>query len=529
MAVDRDSKQQPAGRPASKPAHGSPPGAQLIVLAGADAGRRFIIKDRATIGRADTTILLFDDEISRRHAEIEWGGPRGYLIRDLGSRNGTFVNEEPVEHCQLNYGDELRIGAVQLAFRRHDPLEEELLSRQRLETLGRLGAGVAHDINNVIGAVLGNVEYLRSLLHDRGHLDEAALECIQDVLDSLQRASSLTPRLLRIARHEERRHSRVDLSELAGEVVKLMRRTFDRSIEIRQHIRPQLYVMGDTVALHQVIMNLCLNARDAMLPDGGVLTLAVTSAPPNELGNGEPLADRPGIVISVADTGRGMDEHTESRVFERFFTTKGKGAGYGIGLSTTRDLVTEHGGRIVVQSELGAGSTFRVWLPGAPPERTTRRMQITPQLVPEVLGGVRSLRGRVMVVDDEDMIHRMLSRTLRKAGYEVMSVREGSQAVEQYRSNNPKPDLVLLDIDMPKFSGEAVQRALRAADPGVRIVVLTGHADVGRERTLLAEGALGVLHKPVHVESLLAEITRVMRSTPFDDVDVAAEETIDTN
>ena len=271
--------------------------------------------------------------------------------------------DQPIQHCQLNYGDEIRIGRVQLAFRRHDPLEEELLNRQRLETLGRLGAGVAHDINNVVGAVLGNVEFLRSLLQDRGQLDEQVLECVEDVLASLQKASTLTPRLLRIARHEERRHSRIDLSELCRELVKLMRRTFDRAIEIRERIRPQLFIMGDTVALHQVVMNLCLNARDAMLPRGGTLTLDVSPAPAADDAADGTGDGRRAIVITVADDGSGMDEYTRARVFERFFTTKGKGAGYGIGLSTTRDLVMEHGGRISVASEPGEGSTFTCTFP----------------------------------------------------------------------------------------------------------------------------------------------------------------------
>lgn len=496
-----------------------------MVLSGSDAGRRFIIKDRASMGRSECTILLFDDEVSRRHAEIEWSGPRGYLIRDLASRNGTYVNGQPIDQCQLNFGDELLIGGVQLAFRQHDPLEEELLSRQRLETLGRLGAGVAHDFNNVIGAVLGNVEFLRSLMQDRGVLDDEAHECLTDILDALHRAATLTPRLLRVARHEERRHSRLDMSELCREIVKLMRRTFDRTIAVDDRIGDGLHVNGDTVSLHQIVMNLCLNARDAMLPRGGRLTLEVRAGVGEEAVENGRFAGRRMIVISVSDTGCGMDEHTRSRVFERFFTTKGKGAGYGIGLSTTRDLVLEHGGRIDIESELGAGSVFRVLLPAATEDRQTRRVQSTPEIAPEVLMRARGLRGMVMVVDDEEMIHRMLSRSLHKAGYEVVNVLDGTEVVERFGQARPRPDLVLLDIDMPKTSGEEAQRALRAAYPDVRIVVLTGHADVARERTLLSEGALGVLHKPVHVESLLAEITRVLRHELT--LDDGSDETLD--
>lgn len=487
----------------------APPGAQLIVRCGVEEGRRFIIKHAATIGRSDATVLLLDDEVSRQHAEIEWSGARGYLIRDLGSRNGTLVNGESIEHCQLNFGDEIIVGSVKLTFRRHDPLEVELLSRQRLETLGRLGAGVAHDFNNVLGAVLGNVEFLRGLLRDRGHLDPEARECVSDIMDSLQRAASMTPRLLRIARHEERRHSRVDVTDLCGEVAKLMRRTFDRVVTIDDQIAPGLWVMGDPVSIHQVVMNLCLNARDAMLPDGGELALHAQECTGGELPT--QWSQREAIRIVVRDTGCGIDDHTLKRVFERFFTTKGQGAGYGIGLSTTQDLVIEHGGTIDVKSVMGEGSSFTVLLPAAPPERHTRRVQATPRAAPEVLLRARGLRGVVMVVDDEEMIHRMLNRTLRRAGYEVTGARDGEEAIGVFRDAKPRPDLVLLDIDMPKSSGEETQRALRKIDPDVRIVVLSGHADVSRERTLLSDGALGVLRKPVHVESLLAEINRVVR------------------
>ncbi|MBW2525705.1 MAG: response regulator [Deltaproteobacteria bacterium] len=502
-----------------------PPGAQLIVRSGVEEGRRFIVKHSATIGRAEATVLLLDDEVSRQHAEIEWAGPRGYVIRDLGSRNGTLVNGEAIEHCQLNFDDQITVGTVQLTFRRHDPLEEELLSRQRLETLGRLGAGVAHDFNNVIGTVLGNVEFLRDLIRDREGLDGETRECIEDIMDSLQRAAAMTPRLLRIARHEERRHSRVDVSELCGELAKLMRRTFDRVVRIEEQIEPGLWVQGDPVSLHQVIMNLCLNARDAMLPDGGVLSLTAEPIAGNDLAQHPQFDKRKVVVLTVRDNGCGMDDHVRQRVFERFFTTKGKGAGYGIGLSTTQDLVIEHGGVIEVESSLGEGSTFRVLLPAAPAQRETRRIQATPRAAPEVLLKRRGGRGQIMVVDDEEMIHRMLTRTLRRAGYDVISAHNCDEAVAALRGAKRGFDLVLLDIDMPEATGEQTQRELRGIDPGVRIVVLSGHADVARERTLLADGALGVLRKPVHVESLLAEIGRAIRieSVPVVDDEITIE------
>lgn len=481
--------------------------ARLIAIAGSQAGRKFKIGDHAVIGRSmDASVTLEDAEVSRNHARISKSDLGAYLLEDLGSKNGTQVNGMPVTRHLLSFGDKIQVGPrVLLLFAPFDPVEDQLLQRQRLEALGRVGAGVAHDLNNMLGAIGASIDYLSKLPSERTLSDEEVRECCEDIRLAAAQASELTRGILKFARGRAQAHAPVDLSGLCSDVMRLIRHTFDRAIQIESKIYPGLSVRGDQAELHQVLMNLCLNARDAM-PRGGVLRVSASAIAPGTEDLPEPLnPEVPHLVLSVEDTGVGMDQATRARIFEAFFTTKREGAGFGLGLATVKEVVAFHGGQIRIDSEEGKGTRFLLYLPMHVPGNEPRT---------KVTGAHEPLqtspRGLILLVDDEEVVRRSFARLLRQAGHVVIEASDGVKAVETYRKASPRPNLVILDLDMPVLSGEETQERLLDVDPHVRILFVSGHDEPSRESAVHARGALGFLRKPCKVQVLLGAVSEAL-------------------
>lgn len=478
--------------------------ARLIAIAGAQAGRKFKIGDYAMIGRSgDASVSLEDPEVSRNHARISKSDLGAYLLEDLGSKNGTQVNGVPVTRHLLSFGDKIQVGPhVMLQFAPFDPIEDQLLQRQRLEALGRVGAGVAHDLNNMLGAIGASIDYLSKLPGERALSSEEVRECFEDIRMAASQASELTRGILKFARGRAQAHAPVDLSSLCSDVMRLIRHTFDRAIQIESRIYPGLSVRGDQAELHQVLMNLCLNARDAM-PQGGVLRVSANAIPPGTQPLPEQLEpEHTHLVLCVEDTGVGMDEATRARMFEAFFTTKREGAGFGLGLATVKEVVAFHGGQIRIESEEGKGTRFLLYLPmhevGDEPRKVTGAHE---PLQPTIS------RGSILLVDDEEVVRRSFARLLRQGGHSVIEASDGVKAVETYRKAHPRPNLVILDLDMPILSGEETQLRLLEVDPHVRILFVSGHDEPNRESAVHARGALGFLRKPCKVQVLLGAVS----------------------
>ena len=273
--------------------------ATLVVMCGDQVGRRYLIQDRAIIGRtAQASVYIPDPQISRSHAEIVRDGAGSYLIIDMDSRNGTLVNGLPIKSHHLCLGDQIQIGASVLLFTQRDPGVEQLLHRQKLEALGRIGAGVAHDFNDLLGAVMASLDYIGTLPREQQLGNADVMECLEDIRTASKRAAELSYRLLGFARHNTQAFGPVDLTGICEEVAHLSRRTFMRSIRVDERIKAGLIVTGDRVQLHQMLMNLCINARDAM-PEGGTLTIVGMSrsrrgyytCPSGDLGSGQGMDD----------------------------------------------------------------------------------------------------------------------------------------------------------------------------------------------------------------------------------------------
>ena len=338
-------------------------GLQLVCVAGPDLGRTFPVTGKAAlIGRGAVDVALHSNDVSRNHARIACSGEE-VTIADLGSANGTFVNGTRISGTsQLKIGDRVQIGATQLVFSRHDELEARMRQLQRLEAMGTMAGGLAHDFNNALTVILGNLEHLRGQVDGNNEL----VQVIDEMKDAASSASELASRLLRLGRSEPGTYGVVRLSNLIERAVSTMRRQPGPKIAISASVPPDLRVAGSYEELHQVLINLYLNARDAM-PDSGVFRLQARALPLDAAhaharqlpGAGEY------IELSASDTGIGMDKETVARIFEPFFTTKPEGKGTGLGLAMVHGIVRRHGGSIEVESIPRSGTTFHIVLPAA--------------------------------------------------------------------------------------------------------------------------------------------------------------------
>ncbi len=331
----------------------------LVCVTGADLGRRFSVgTGAATIGRGGVDIELTTTDVSRRHARISIG-EHGFQIEDLGSANGTFLNGMRITSATpIRVGDHLQFGNAVLVFAQRDELEERMQRVQRLEAMGQLAGGLAHDFNNTLSVIVANLDFIEESLPDDA--DEA-----RDALDSIRNAAlsgaALAKRITRLGSTDPLTFALVPLSSLVEQTVAMSRRQFGDRVSIATTFEKDLAVLGSYEELHQVLVNLLINARDAM-PDGGSIRVegrAIHCDTQQAIARDLPS---PGdyVEISVTDTGTGMDEATLSRAFEPFFTTKARGKGTGLGLAMIHSCIRRHGGAIDVSSKVGRGTTFRL-------------------------------------------------------------------------------------------------------------------------------------------------------------------------
>ncbi|HJL18582.1 MAG TPA: FHA domain-containing protein [Sandaracinaceae bacterium LLY-WYZ-13_1] len=507
-ASDDDDRFGPELRTAEVQALPTPPPAggrrreKLVSLVGEEAGRSYEVGAQAVaIGREPACAVLLDEpSVSRRHARLTRLENGAVYLEDLGSRNGTFVNGARIDRPRtLSVGDRIRFGSrATLLFTFDDPLEAELRERQKMEAIGRMAAGIAHDFNNLVGAAQATFAHVRSRYRASEERDAELEECCADLESALERAAELTRTLATLGRREGTPREPVDVAEVCDEVVRLCRRTFGRSYDLSCDVAPGMMVFGSRTELHQVLLNLFLNARDAM-PEGGSLSVAGRRLEALE-------SRRPSLRLLVSDTGVGMSAEAVERAFEPFFTTKGVGRGSVLGLSTVAELVRGMGGGIEVESERGRGTTFEIRLPLhlAPMPRRWRTR------APSAAHDARPVHGRVVVADDQDLVRRSLGRLLQAAGHEVLYARDGREALMLWARSHPRPDVLVVDLDMPGYGGEYVLREVTGAPGAPAVVIVSGHWDPDTADALRKAGAEAYLPKPVDVAELRRTVTRLL-------------------
>jgi two-component system, cell cycle sensor histidine kinase and response regulator CckA len=399
------------------------------------------------------------------------------------------------------------ITARKRAEERQAQTEEMLQQAQKLDSIGRLAGGVAHDFNNLLGVILGYGELMRSQIGE-GHPARPRLE---QVIGAAQRAADLTRQLLAFSRKQVMQPKLLDL----GAVVKDMRRMLDRvvgeDLEIAALSEERLgAVQADPTQIEQVIMNLVVNARDAM-PKGGRLTIETSNVDFDEsYASTHPTAQAGHFVmLAVSDTGVGMDANTQERIFEPFFTTKAPGEGTGLGLATVYGIVKQMGGHIWVYSEVGHGTSFKVYLPRveeAVVEATDSAAHEPPPRGHET----------VLVVEDSQSLRDLIHELLTERGYRVLTVTQGEEALALIREGKHPVDLVLTDLVMPKLGGADLVKRLREIHPDLRVVYMSGYTDGAISRQgVLDEGTI-LLEKPFAADKLARTVRRALDRQPVD-------------
>jgi PAS domain S-box-containing protein len=390
------------------------------------------------------------------------------------------------------------------AERDRERLKQQFLQAQKLEAVGTLAGGVAHDFNNLLTGIIGYANLLRSEAPPDSDMHESA-EAIES---AARRGGQLTAQLLAFARKRPRENVPVDVHEAIEDVVSLLRRTLGENIVLRPNLAAESsLVQGDSAALQQVILNLVVNARDAM-PTGGEIRIDTQTV---DLSEGDARL-RSGLLagryceIVVSDTGLGIPLEIRDRIFEPFFTTKEAGKGTGMGLAMVYGTVRDHGGSVDLQSEVGRGSSFRIYLP------------VLSGAVARSVGDVRTEtirgRGRVLVVDDEELVREALTDMLTRLGYEVESAGDGDRAVEYYRAQSQRIDVVIVDMVMPSTGGIECYRALRTINPRVRVLLSTGYGLSDEAEQLLADGQVGVVEKPFGLQQLSQAMAAALSDRP---------------
>jgi PAS domain S-box-containing protein len=383
-------------------------------------------------------------------------------------KNGTLYEEE-VTISPVHNGDGKIISfvAVKRDISRETQLEQQLFEAQKMEAIGQLAGGVAHDYNNILAA---SIIQLSLLMADQS-LSPEVQEALQDLRKGTDRAASLTRQLLMFSRRQPLQKQSLELNAVLNEELKMLRRLLGEHIEL--NIRGQTgdaWIEGDPGMIEQVIMNLCINARDAM-PDGGRLTFGINLVEFDAQNLNNPQA-RPGkyVCFSVADKGSGMSAETKARIFEPFFTTKGVGKGTGLGLATVYGIVKQHNGWIEVNSEVGKGSEFRIYLPSSAAKRAVGTCEASSRILPG--------KETILIVEDDEPVRKSVVLALKFAGYRVFEAGNAPEALELWSGRINQIDLLLTDMVMPGgMSGLAMAEAFKKLNPGLRVILTSGYSN----------------------------------------------------
>ena len=440
------------------------------------------------------------------------------LLRAKGSDvpfifvSGTMGEETAVAALQNGAQDYLMktnlkrlVPAVQRALqeaedrRQRKQMEQQVQQLRKFEAIGKLAGGIAHDFNNVIGVVLGWAEMGCEEAPPESRLHHH----FQKIRDQAFWAARLTSQLLAFARRQVLQQRKLNLNTLVVEGMSLLHRVIGEQIEIRVLAAPDLNItLVDPTQIEQVLMNLCLNARDAM-PEGGQLIIETQNVEiEEEYCRTHPYAKQGSyVLLAVSDTGIGMDAATTERVFEPFFTTKEVGKGTGLGLATVYGVVKQHGGFIHLYSELGKGTTFRIYIPagsGAAEPRELKSNEQTPKGTEIIL-----------LAEDNEGLREAAQEMLQRLGYRPILASNGTDAIELFKTNLGHIDLVILDVVMPGLSGPAVYSQMAAIQPDLRVVFATGYTAETASLNSTLEKGVPILQKPYSMKNL----GQIVRST----------------
>ena len=382
-------------------------------------------------------------------------------------------------------------------------LEAQLRQAQKMEAIGTLAGGIAHDFNNILAAVLGFAEMAYDDIQS-GHVDPAD---IAQIMVSAQRAKDLVQQILTFSRKNEPLLQPLDLNQIVRRTQHILERTLPKMVGIETHLASELpIIQADPTQMEQVLLNLSSNAQDAM-PEGGRLVMETQEVVLDHEYCQRHLEVQPGRYVRLvfSDTGLGMDRKTREHIFEPFYTTKEIGRGTGLGLSTIFGIVKNHGGHIHCYSELGKGAVFRLYFPVLRDDQAQRSS--SPERVDE-----EALRGSetILLADDEESLRQLGERVLKSMGYSVLTASSGEEALELYRQQGDRLDLVVMDLGMPGMGGHKAMLAILGLDPQAKLLIASGYSAHAQVKDSLQAGAAGYVAKPYKRSDLLATVRRVL-------------------
>jgi PAS domain S-box-containing protein len=379
-------------------------------------------------------------------------------------------------------------------------LEEQLQQSQKMESIGTLAGGIAHDFNNILTAIIGygNLALMKMAADDPQRLN------IEQMLDAANRAAYLTKDLLLFSRRQIGERKPIDLNDVIRKVETFLKRVIGEDIECRATpFAGTLPILGDAHQLEQVMMNLATNARDAM-PEGGIFSITTERVNCNNEVVSAEGAGTSGdcALITISDTGVGMEEATREHIFEPFFTTKEVGKGTGLGLAVVYGIITQHQGTITVYSEPGQGTTFEIHLPLT----TELEHEMKADEAELMVGGTET----ILLAEDDNVVRDLTRTVLADFGYTVIVAHDGQDAVDKYKENREKIRLLLLDVIMPKKTGQQAYDEIKAMAPGIKVIFVSGYArDVVHQRALIDEG-MPVVNKPISPRALLTKVREML-------------------
>ncbi len=408
--------------------------------------------------------------------------------------------------ASLVYGESGNTITYQKVFRdvtEKKKLEEQLRQAQKMESVGTLASGVAHDFNNLLAIIIGYTSFLQRNSDDA----EKRSKYVSEIAKAAERGAALVKHLLTFARKTEPTLSSLNVNMMIEDLCKFVRETFPKTITFSLNLDANIpLIAGDSSQFHQALLNLVVNARDAM-EQGGNISFST------KLVSGIEIQDRfPGIrsekyvCILVSDTGSGMDEKTRSRIFEPFFTTKEVRKGTGLGLSVVYDVIKNHSGFIEVGSEEGKGTTFSMYFP------TTTKVILVENIGVEQPKEIPHGSETILVVEDEEALLTMATEQLEEKGYNVITAKDGMEAVEKYKENYREIAVVLSDLGLPKMGGLEAYHMMRSINPKMKIVFASGFISPEVKNELLISGARALVQKPYRIEELSTTMRKVMDS-----------------
>jgi two-component system, cell cycle sensor histidine kinase and response regulator CckA len=379
-------------------------------------------------------------------------------------------------------------------------LHRQLQQAQKMEAVGTLAGGVAHDFNNILQVVLGYSDLLLS----EEQLPKRFKDDLTKINLAARNGAGLVQQLLTFSRKTEIKPLHLNLNGRIEQLQKMLSRTISKMIEMELVLTDGLWsINADPTQVDQVLMNLAVNARDAM-PDGGKLIIETKNVTLGEDYCRDHLGARPGsyVLLSVSDTGQGMDKETVQHIFEPFFTTKGPGEGTGLGLATAYGIVKQHNGYIKCYSEPGSGTTFRLYFPALLSD--DQPIETAPRALPQ--GGSET----ILLVDDEELIRDLGSRILTKAGYKVLTASNGMEALEVFQRQADEIALVVLDLIMPEMAGKQCLEGLLSLNPSVKVIIASGYSADSHTKDALAAGAKGLVNKPYDIRQVLEVVRSIL-------------------